>query len=106
MLPDPSRPVASFLKGCLGLAVIATLGLMVWTLTLESGQVYCVPDAPKLYGVCRPTLKFLATGGLWFVLIYVALALPALGMALLRRLHGPGRETPPRRDDDAADDRD
>ncbi len=85
MLPNPNQPVQSFLKGCALLAGLVTLALMVWTLGEESGRAYCQPSGAMLVAdLCVPTGEFLATGALWFVLIYGALALPIVSILVMK----------------------
>jgi uncharacterized integral membrane protein len=84
MLLNPQAPIRSFLTGCLFLAGVVTAALMVWTLKQESGRQYCAEGGWEVYGMCQPTMEFLANGAVWYVLIFGALALPIVSIVVMR----------------------
>ena len=89
MLIDPQRPVGSFLRACVVLAAGLTLALSYWTLTRDASGQHCLPGGGSLFGICTPNGRFLLTMGIWFALIFGALALPLVSMLILKRLRPP-----------------
>lgn len=88
MFVDPRNPVRSFLQGCGFLAAGLTLALAYWTLTHDATAANCAPGGGQLFGVCRPTGRFLLTLVAWFALIFGALALPLISVLVLKHRRG------------------
>ncbi|MEK9673196.1 MAG: hypothetical protein VW268_11950 [Rhodospirillaceae bacterium] len=90
MFIDKQRPVASFLKGTLFLAVCVTFALGFWLLKSESGGAkFCAPGGSEIFGVCRPNAAFAGEALIWLALIYGALASPIVSVLVLKKLLGP-----------------
>lgn len=89
MFIDREKPVASFLKGTLILAIAVTSALALWVLESEEGRRFCASDGGVYWGICRPTAAFVGEVLIWFLLIYGALAFPIVSVLLMKRLRPP-----------------